>query len=97
VKCGCAAKGRMVFDRLPARDVISWNSMLAGYAQNEQPKNSHALFIKMLLIGPDDHTLTVFLSAVSSESPSCKLGREIHGCMMQWHGKDCKYRFLMQL
>ncbi|XP_020267000.1 pentatricopeptide repeat-containing protein At3g24000, mitochondrial-like [Asparagus officinalis] len=78
-------KGRRVFDRLPVKDVISWNSMLAGYAQNEQCESCIKLFREMSLMRNklDDHTITIVLSAISSELSSCKLGREIHGYILR--------------
>ncbi|GAV84901.1 PPR domain-containing protein/PPR_2 domain-containing protein/DYW_deaminase domain-containing protein, partial [Cephalotus follicularis] len=33
-KCGCLLEARRALDELPSRDVVSWNSMVAGYAQN---------------------------------------------------------------
>ncbi|OAY82377.1 Pentatricopeptide repeat-containing protein, chloroplastic [Ananas comosus] len=35
-KYGDMVKGRLVFDRMPSRDVVSWNSLLAGYERNKQ-------------------------------------------------------------
>ena len=34
-KCGELRKAKEVFDRIPARDVVSWTALIAGYAQNE--------------------------------------------------------------
>ena len=33
-KCGCLVKARQVLDEIPSRDVVSWNSMVSGYAQS---------------------------------------------------------------
>ncbi|KAH9328534.1 hypothetical protein KI387_000642 [Taxus chinensis] len=33
-KCGSMHKARELFDKVPQRDVVSWNAMIAGYAQN---------------------------------------------------------------
>ncbi|XP_057850679.1 pentatricopeptide repeat-containing protein At1g56690, mitochondrial [Cryptomeria japonica] len=33
-KCGSIHKARELFDRMPQRNLISWNAMIAGYAQN---------------------------------------------------------------
>ncbi|CAH9136977.1 unnamed protein product [Cuscuta epithymum] len=33
-KCGFLAENRRVLDEMPPRDVVSWNSMVVGYAQN---------------------------------------------------------------
>jgi pentatricopeptide repeat protein len=32
-KCGMLSKARQILDELPTRDVVSWNSLIAGYAQ----------------------------------------------------------------
>ncbi|XP_077226964.1 pentatricopeptide repeat-containing protein At1g19720-like [Tasmannia lanceolata] len=34
-KCGCIDNARAVFDRMPKRDVISWNSILKGYSEKD--------------------------------------------------------------
>ncbi|XWS37926.1 hypothetical protein CRYUN_Cryun19dG0087100 [Craigia yunnanensis] len=33
-KCRCLVQARRVLDEMPIRDVVSWNSMVSGYAQN---------------------------------------------------------------
>ncbi|TXG71076.1 hypothetical protein EZV62_006011 [Acer yangbiense] len=33
-KCGCLVEARRVLDEMPSRDVVSWNSMVARYAQS---------------------------------------------------------------
>ncbi|KAI3737920.1 hypothetical protein L2E82_27936 [Cichorium intybus] len=34
-KCNRLVEGRKVFDEMPSRDVVSWNAMVAAYAQNQ--------------------------------------------------------------
>ncbi|CAH1442308.1 unnamed protein product [Lactuca virosa] len=33
-KCNQLLEGRQVFDEMPSRDIVSWNAMVAAYAQN---------------------------------------------------------------
>ncbi|WOK99834.1 pentatricopeptide repeat-containing protein [Canna indica] len=82
-KCGEVEKARLAFKKLPCRDVISWNSLLSGYAQNNDLIRCYYLFEEMLLSGfePDLRTLTVLLSALSPDS--CRLGREAHGFVLK--------------
>eukprot|EP00253_Pinus_taeda_P001111 PITA_01111 len=48
-KCGDVDVARQLFDEIPKRDVVSWNAMIAGYAQNGEAKEALALFQKMQL------------------------------------------------
>ncbi|XP_057862811.2 pentatricopeptide repeat-containing protein At2g13600 isoform X2 [Cryptomeria japonica] len=43
-KCGSIYKARELFNKMPERDVISWNAMVAGYAQNGFCKDAFKLF-----------------------------------------------------
>ncbi|XP_077231886.1 pentatricopeptide repeat-containing protein At1g11290, chloroplastic-like [Tasmannia lanceolata] len=89
-KCGKTGRSSLVFERLPYKDVITWNSMLAGYAQSEEFENCFELFVEMQSSGinPDNHSFTSILVALSpypSLSNCWKRGREIHGCVEE----DC--------
>ncbi|RVX15824.1 Pentatricopeptide repeat-containing protein [Vitis vinifera] len=66
-KCGCLKDGTLVFRRMPARDVISWNAMISGLSQNGCGKEALELFEEMQLEGtkPDYVTFVNILSACS--------------------------------
>ncbi|KAL5843900.1 hypothetical protein ACOSQ4_009858 [Xanthoceras sorbifolium] len=64
-KCGFPENGRKIFDAMMKFDVISWNSMLMGYATNGQGYEALALFNEMKNAGvtPTNITFTAVLSA----------------------------------
>ncbi|CAA6654068.1 unnamed protein product [Spirodela intermedia] len=79
-KCGQVPAARSVFDRAQNRDLISWNSMLYGYAVNGCGAECVELFEKMKCAGtePDDVTFLAILCACarppvggSSALPRC--------------------------
>ncbi|KAJ9559651.1 hypothetical protein OSB04_004811 [Centaurea solstitialis] len=51
-KCGDVGSARQVFDKIPERDVVLWNSMLAAYAQNGHPDDCLVLCGEMAAVGP---------------------------------------------
>ncbi|EOY01069.1 hypothetical protein QUC31_013965 [Theobroma cacao] len=66
-KCGNLEDGNLVFRRMPRRDVVSWNSMISGLAQNGHGNEALELFEEMLSEGtePDYVTFVNILSACS--------------------------------
>eukprot|EP01018_Ginkgo_biloba_P009797 Gb_07754 [translate_table: standard] len=46
-KCGNIQDARNVFDKMPTRDVVSWNVMVAGYGQSGHVDEAVKLFQKM--------------------------------------------------
>lgn len=66
-KCGCLEDGTLVFMRMPARDVVSWNAMISGLSQNGCGKEALELFEEMRFEGtkPDYVTFVNILSACS--------------------------------
>eukprot|EP01018_Ginkgo_biloba_P033235 Gb_08628 [translate_table: standard] len=50
-KCGSVESARHVFDAMSQRDVVSWNSIIAGYAQNGHADEALTLFHQMQLEG----------------------------------------------
>ncbi|XP_021277027.1 pentatricopeptide repeat-containing protein At2g22070-like [Herrania umbratica] len=64
-KCGVTRDAWVVFDMIPSRNVISWNAMITGYAQNGQDLYALALYEKLLQenLKPDSITFVAVLSA----------------------------------
>ncbi|KAF0915969.1 hypothetical protein E2562_000604 [Oryza meyeriana var. granulata] len=66
-KCGKVASARKVFDGMKTRDLISWNTMLAGYGMHGLCDEALALFADMAgdMVEPDGVTFVAVLSACS--------------------------------
>ncbi|XP_022844400.1 pentatricopeptide repeat-containing protein At2g33680 [Olea europaea var. sylvestris] len=66
-KCGSLDDGNLIFTRMPARDVASWNAMISGLSQNGLGIKALELFEEMQLEGarPDYVTFVNILSACS--------------------------------
>ncbi|XP_043694793.1 pentatricopeptide repeat-containing protein At2g33760-like [Telopea speciosissima] len=66
-KSGDLVAARKVFDKMPERTIIAWNSMISGYEQNGFAKEAVELFYQMLemRVEPDSATLVSLLSACS--------------------------------
>lgn len=69
-KCGCLREARKVLDQMPNRDVVSWNSMVAGYAQRGQFDDALEICKEMdtLNLNHDAGTMASLLPAVSNTS-----------------------------
>ncbi|KAL2500895.1 putative pentatricopeptide repeat-containing protein [Forsythia ovata] len=86
-KCGEITDAWVVFNRMPVKSVVSWNSMIVGYAQNGRDLEALALYEKMLRleIKPENVTFVGVLSACIHAGLADKGGRyfqsikEIHG------------------
>jgi pentatricopeptide repeat protein len=65
LKTGSIEDGAKVFDRMAARDNVSWNAMIVGYAQNGRAKDALHLFERMMCSKerPDPVTMIGVLSA----------------------------------
>lgn len=50
VKCGVVEHARRVFGRIPEKDVVSWNTMITGYAQNGHEVEALGFFNQMQLV-----------------------------------------------
>jgi len=65
VKCGNLERACSVFDGMLEKDIVSWSSMIQGYASNGLPKEALDLFFKMLNEGfrPDCYAMVGVLCA----------------------------------
>ncbi|KAJ7551491.1 hypothetical protein O6H91_06G017400 [Diphasiastrum complanatum] len=78
-RCGCMEDARDVFIKMNERDVVSWNAIIAGYAQKGLGTEAIALYEQMKQKGvqPDNVTCTVLLKACASIS-ALEQGKQIY-------------------
>ncbi|KAM0005026.1 putative tetratricopeptide-like helical domain superfamily, DYW domain-containing protein [Helianthus debilis subsp. tardiflorus] len=78
-KCGSIVEACMVFEEMPFKDEVSWNSMIDGYAKNGYYEDALAAFRKMLIddVAIDQYLLCSALSACGSFK-AYNLGRCLH-------------------
>lgn len=78
-KAGSVKDARHVFDRMLQRDVISWTTMIGGYAEGNQAEKSFTLFQEMLQKGvvPNRVTYLCVLKACGN-LVALEWGKEIH-------------------
>ncbi|GLT79255.1 hypothetical protein SLA2020_507490 [Shorea laevis] len=64
-KCGSMEDGLLIFDKLPERNIVSWNAVICGYAQNGMGKEAVGFYESMLETGirPNNVTLLGLLWA----------------------------------
>uniref|UniRef100_A0A1J3J441 Pentatricopeptide repeat-containing protein n=1 Tax=Noccaea caerulescens TaxID=107243 RepID=A0A1J3J441_NOCCA len=83
-KCRQVHEARKVFDRMPERDLVSWNTMVSGYSQNGLPRMALEMVTRMCEenLKPSFITIVSVLPAVSALG-SMGIGKEIHGYSMR--------------
>lgn len=82
----CMESVRKVFERMPVRDIVSWNTLIAGNAQNGVYREALTIVREMGLAGlkPDSFTLSTVLP-IFAEYVDVSKGKEIHGYAVR-HG-----------
>eukprot|EP01018_Ginkgo_biloba_P033757 Gb_25328 [translate_table: standard] len=66
-KCGSIEIARQLFNKMPKRNVVSWNAMISGYGMHGHGEDALALYFQMQKTGvkPNDVTFVCVLSACS--------------------------------
>lgn len=82
-KSGCITHARKLFDELPNRDTVAWNSMLSSYSQLGLHKEGLSLFDQMRTSNtrPDHFTFTATLNACAGAS-SLRNGTKLHALVI---------------
>eukprot|EP01018_Ginkgo_biloba_P029860 Gb_06975 [translate_table: standard] len=79
-KCGSVVSARHVFDRMPLKNMFSWNTTLAGYAKSGSIEHALHLFDKM----PErDAVSWTVMIAGHAQLGYCKEALEIYEQMLQ--------------
>ena len=72
-KCGFQIRAQETFDELPIRDIISWTTTIAGFANHKHPEEALKHFEQMRVEGVPPNAFT-FVSALKA----CRYGGAIH-------------------
>lgn len=83
-KCRLVDEAYKMFDRMPERDLVSWNTIIAGYAQNGKAKTALELVMRMQEEGqrPDSVTIVTILPA-SADMGSLRIGKSVHAYIIR--------------
>ncbi|XP_057482791.1 pentatricopeptide repeat-containing protein At5g27110 [Actinidia eriantha] len=83
-KCGCLEMAVEVFDQMPMKSLVSWNSIIAGYSLIGDSNSCIELFKKMNEEGvkPTSTTLSSLLIACS-RSANLQFGKFVHGYVIR--------------
>ncbi|KAF5739946.1 putative pentatricopeptide repeat-containing protein [Tripterygium wilfordii] len=84
-KCGNMGLATKLFDRMPHRNLVSWNSMIVGFLQNNLYDMAIKFFTEILrvdLISPDQVSFSSVLSACANAGQSV-FGRQVHGVIVK--------------
>ncbi|CAA2981786.1 pentatricopeptide repeat-containing At2g29760, chloroplastic [Olea europaea subsp. europaea] len=84
VECGCLEMAYQVFLSMPKRDVVSWNSMINGFAQRDCADEALDLFQAVVGedVKPNDVTMVGVLSACGKKL-DLEFGRWVHSYIMK--------------
>ncbi|XP_057823021.2 pentatricopeptide repeat-containing protein At1g11290, chloroplastic [Cryptomeria japonica] len=83
-KCGYLAVARHLFDKMGNKDVVSWNAMIAGYAQNGCASEALLLFHQLQLAGITSSCSTmVSVLQACAHSAALQQGKWVHGYAMR--------------
>ncbi|XAR62203.1 hypothetical protein NMG60_11016870 [Bertholletia excelsa] len=83
-RLGDLIKARMVFDRMPERNVVSWTAILNGYVRSGLDDEALTLFMEFMENGVKANCKT-FVCALNlcSRRLDYKLGQQLHACIVK--------------
>lgn len=86
-KCGNVTSARKVFEGLPIPDLVSWTSLIVGFAQNGQAEKSLELFELMLRSDTQpDHVTFVGVLSACTHAGLVEKGIEYFNSIKDRHG-----------
>ncbi|KAL5541079.1 hypothetical protein UlMin_043365 [Ulmus minor] len=90
-KFGCLGHARRVFDQMVLRDLVSWNSIIAAFEQNDDPITALGFFYQMQKVGIQPDLLTLLsLASVIAQLTDHKKSRSVHAFILKrgWFMED---------
>ncbi|MQL81375.1 hypothetical protein Taro_013838 [Colocasia esculenta] len=84
VKCGRMDEAMLIFDKMPKRDIISWTTMITGFANTGSASDAIAIYKRMQTEGLEgDGVVMVGLIQACASLGDMRIGRSIHGYMIR--------------
>ncbi|KAJ0962384.1 hypothetical protein J5N97_030212 [Dioscorea zingiberensis] len=78
-KCGCVDEAVQVFEDMPERNLVSWNTLICALSENGLVEECFDVFREMVVITrPDDATVVTLLPACAAEG-WLEMGKVVHG------------------
>ena len=90
-KFGRLGDARRVFNSMRVTDLVSWNSIIAAYEQNDDPTTALGFFEEMQFIGIQPDSLTVVsLASIFGQLSDQMSSRSVHGFVIrhEWLEED---------
>ncbi|KAM7496510.1 hypothetical protein LguiA_020924 [Lonicera macranthoides] len=83
-KCGQTPCAHLLFDEMPQRNVVTWNSLISGYLHTQYPEFSIELFMQMLEIGiaPTPFSVSAVLVGCA-QLEAGELGAQVHSLSLK--------------
>ena len=86
-KCGVIGKAKKVFDELLIRDVVTWNTLITGYAQHGHAHEALDGFVQMRDEGFSPDAVTFVCALKACGKIGClEMGKEIHAMINKSEG-----------
>lgn len=83
-KFGCLANAVRVFDQMVVRDVVSWNSIISAYEQNDDPITALGFYRRMQRIGIQPDLLTLLsLASIVAQLADRQKSSSVHGFILR--------------
>ncbi|KAF6135208.1 hypothetical protein GIB67_035279 [Kingdonia uniflora] len=78
-KCRFLTYARRIFESMPRKDLVSWSSLISGYAKNEYVEDSLMLFHKMMFVGlKTDAFVISSLLGMTAKLTKIKIDKQLH-------------------
>jgi len=83
-RCGSSGIARQLFDKMSVRDVVSWNAMIAGCAQNGHGNMALTLFQQMHQAEVKSNAITIVsVLPACADLAALQHGKEIHASIIK--------------